>query len=236
MAPSNIVLGITAITPGPTDAPEPPATPVVDAATDVNQDQKVNKTDLLLVVTALGENPLANPNFDVNADGAVNIADVLLVIEDLDDPVAAAAPSFGETVTSLDPAFLTAQIDILRAESDGSLKYEHAIAFFQGLLASIRPTETQLLANYPNPFNPETWIPYQLATNSDVRITIYNAQGSVVRVLTLGHQPAGFYTGRSRAAYWDGRNTLEERVASGVYFYQLETDTMSSMRKMVILK
>ena len=236
VAPSNIVLGITTTTPDPTDPTETPATPVVDAATDVNQDQKVNKTDLLLVVTALGENPPANPNFDVNADGAVNIADVLLVIEDLDDPVAAAAPSLGGTMVSFDPAFLTAQIDLLRAESDGSLKYAHAIAFFQGLLASIRPTETQLLANYPNPFNPETWIPYQLAMESDVRITIYNAQGSVVRVLVLGHQPVGFYTGRSRAAYWDGRNTLGEQVASGVYFYQLETDTMSSTRKMVILK
>ena len=225
VAPSNIVLGITATTPVPTDAPEPSTTPAVDAATDVNQDQKVNKTDLLLVVTALGEKPPTNPNFDVNADGAVNIADVLLVIEALDDPVAAAAPSLGETITSLDPAFLTIQIDILRAESDGSMKYEHAIAFFQGLLASIRPTETQLLANYPNPFNPETWIPYQLTTESDVRITIYNVRGSVVRVLVLGHQPAGFYMSRSRAAYWDGRNAFGEPVASGLYFYTLSTES-----------
>ena len=161
VAPSNIVLGITTTTPGPTDAPEPPATSAVDAA-DVNQDQKVNKTDLLLVVTALGENPPANPNFDVNADGSINVANVLLVIEALDDPVAAAAPTLGGTVTSLDPVLLTAQIDLLRAESDGSLKYEHAIAFFQGLLSSLRPTETRLLASYPNPFNPETWIPYHL--------------------------------------------------------------------------
>ena len=236
VAPSNIVLGITATTPVPTDAPEPSTTPAVDAATDVNKDQKVNKTDLLLVVTALGENPPTNPNFDVNADGAVNIADVLLVIEALDDPVAAAAPSLGETITPLDPAFLTIQIDILRAESDGSLKYEHAIAFFQGLLASIRPTETQLLANYPNPFNPETWIPYQLTTESDVRITIYNVRGSVVRVLVLGHQPAGFYMSRSRAAYWDGRNALGEQVASGVYFYTLTASDFTATRRMLVRK
>ena len=153
--------------------------------------------------------------------------------------MAAAAPSFGETVTSLDPRQLTTHLDFLRAESDGSLKYEQAIAFFQAFLASIRPSETQLLANYPNPFNPETWIPYQLATGSDVHIPIYNAQGSVVRVLALGHQSAGYYTSRSRAAYWDGRNALGERVASGVYFYQLQTDTvsaLSALRKMVILK
>ncbi|MCY4568329.1 MAG: dockerin type I domain-containing protein [Candidatus Poribacteria bacterium] len=235
-SPSNIVLGISATTPGPTDASEPPVTPVVDTATDVNQDQKVNKTDLLLVVTALGESPPANPNFDVNADGTVNIADVLLVIEALDDPVAAAAPTLGETVTSLDPAFLTMQIDILRAESDGSMRYEHAIAFFQSLLASIRPTETQLLANYPNPFNPETWIPYQLAKPAEVTLRIYAANGALVRTLTLGHQPVGVYHSRSRAAYWDGRNALGEKVASGIYFYTLSADDFTATRKMLIMK
>jgi len=236
VSPSNIVLGITATTPGPTDAPEPPATPIVDTTADVNKDQKVNKTDLLLVVTALGENPPANPNVDVNADGAVNIADVLLVIEALDDPIAAAAPSLGEIGISLDPALLTAQIDILRAESDGSIKYENAIVFFQGLLASIRPTETRLLANYPNPFNPETWIPYHLANPSNVRITIYNIRGSIVRRLDLGHQCEGYYTSQNRAAYWDGRNTLGEPVASGVYFYTLKAGNFTATRKMLIRK
>ena len=236
VSPSGIALGIPATVPVPPDTPVPPETPVVDAAADVNRDKKVNKTDLLLVVTALGETPPANPNFDVNADGTVNIADVLLVIETLDDPVAAAAPSFGEIGTALDPTRLTTQLDILRAESDGSMKYTQAIAFFQGLLASLRPTETQLLANYPNPFNPETWIPYQLAQDSEVRISIYDVRGSVVRVLTLGHQSAGYYTNRSRAAYWDGRNTFGERAASDVYFYQLQAGNVSSLRKMTILK
>ena len=99
-----------------------------------------------------------------------------------------------------------------------------------------RPEKTQLLANYPNPFNPETWIPYELATDTTVKITIYNTQGVVIRTLELGHQSAGYYTGRDRAAYWDGRNALGEQVASGIYFYQFETDEISSMRKMVILK
>ena len=98
------------------------------------------------------------------------------------------------------------------------------------------PEQTGLLANYPNPFNPETWIPYQLAKPSDVRITIYDTRGVVVRKLELGHQPPGFYTDRSRAAYWDGRNALGERVASGLYFYQLEADNVSLTRKMLILK
>ena len=96
--------------------------------------------------------------------------------------------------------------------------------------------QTQLLANYPNPFNPETWIPYQLANPSEVRITIYDTRGTVVRHLELGHQREGYYTGQSLAAYWDGRNTVGERVASGVYFYQLQADNLSLLRKMLILK
>ena len=98
------------------------------------------------------------------------------------------------------------------------------------------PDTTGLLANYPNPFNPETWIPYQLATHTDVLILIYDARGILVRRLELGHQPAGTYTSKSRAAYWDGRNTLGERVASGVYFYVLTAGDFSATRKMLILK
>ena len=96
--------------------------------------------------------------------------------------------------------------------------------------------QTSLLANYPNPFNPETWIPYHLANDTDVEIHIYDTRGSLVRRLELGHQRAGIYTGRGRAAYWDGRNDVGERVASGIYFYQLKADNVSLLRKMVILK
>ncbi len=98
------------------------------------------------------------------------------------------------------------------------------------------PSETTLSANYPNPFNPETWIPYQLSNTSDVKITIYDMRGSVVRRLELGHQREGYYTSRSRAAYWDGKNNVGERVASGIYFYQLQAGNISLLRKMVILQ
>ena len=98
------------------------------------------------------------------------------------------------------------------------------------------PAETALLHNYPNPFNPETWIPYQLAHAADVTLTIYDAKGVLVRQLDLGYQQAGYYTDRTRAAYWDGRNQLGESVGSGIYFYQLRTDDYSTTRKMVILK
>ena len=134
------------------------------------------------------------------------------------------------------PDVLEAQLERLLAESDGSAKYLNAITQLETLLAEPRPDETALLANYPNPFNPETWIPYHLANPSEVQITIYDTRGSVVRRLELGHQLEGYYTNRSRAAYWDGRNDLGERVASGIYFYRLQADNQSLLRKLVILK
>lgn len=109
------------------------------------------------------------------------------------------------------------------------------VAVLEQLLAALTPEETVLLANYPNPFNPETWIPYQLAQDADVQISIYDINGALVRQLDLGYQQSGYYTNRSRAAYWDGRNEFGERVAAGIYFHQLQADSMSLLRKMVIL-
>ena len=93
-----------------------------------------------------------------------------------------------------------------------------------------------LLPNYPNPFNPETWIPYQLAAASSVRIHIYDSMGQQVRTLDIGRQPAGTYHTRNRAAYWDGRNEQGERVATGVYFYRLETEDLTATKRLVIVK
>ena len=98
------------------------------------------------------------------------------------------------------------------------------------------PAETQLLVNYPNPFNPETWIPYRLAEDAFVTLTIYDQTGQVVRTLDVGHQIASVYENRSRAIYWDGRNQVGEQVASGVYFYHLSAGDYSATRKMLILK
>ena len=208
----------------------------VDQPADINEDGRVNVTDLLLVVTALSENAVPHPRADVNGDGSVNVADLLLVVENLDDPVNAAAPTSTDIVTSLNPAMLAGQLNILHAESDGSRKYRKAIAFLQSLLAVTRPDETQLLANYPNPFNPETWIPYQLSEPAEVALHIYAVDGKLIRTLVLGHQPAGVYQSRSRAAYWDGRNAQGEPVASGVYFYTLKAGDFSATRKMLIRK
>ena len=99
-----------------------------------------------------------------------------------------------------------------------------------------KPNQNLLLQNYPNPFNPETWIPYQLSEDSPVSISIYDTTGKLVRTLSLGYQSAGFYNSREYAAYWDGRNVLGERVASGIYFYQLTTPSFQQTRRLVILK
>ena len=98
------------------------------------------------------------------------------------------------------------------------------------------PTKTALLMNYPNPFNPETWIPYQLARDAAVTLAIYDTKGTLVRRLEMGYQPAGFYTERGKAAYWDGRNNSGETVASGIYFYQLRTSDFRQLRRMLIVK
>ena len=117
-----------------------------------------------------------------------------------------------------------------------SPEYLRGIFVLEQWLAGLAPKETMLLANYPNPFNPETWIPYHLANAVDVTISIFDVNGTLIRQLDMGHQTAGYYTARSRAAYWDGRNEFGEQVATGVYFYQLRTDNDTFLRKMVILK
>ena len=222
---------------------------------DVNQDGKVNEADVFLITaTITDESPDVNGDgkvdaddetaADANKDGTVNTDDLLLVFENFDRPVNLAAPLLSAESVELDWRLLEridadrlrVQLEILRTENDGSLKYRQAIAFLQAVLVALHPNQTLLLANYPNPFNPETWIPYQLAQGSRVRITIYDTRGAIVRRLELGYRAEGYYRVRGRAAHWDGRNTVGERVASGLYFYQLETDDVSLLRKMVILK
>ena len=138
--------------------------------------------------------------------------------------------------TGLDPTMIQTWIAQAQLENDGSLAFRQGIANLQQLLALLFPKQTALLANYPNPFNPETWIPYQLAHASDVQIGIYAINGTLVRTLDLGHQGAGIYQQRTRAAYWDGRNQLGEPVASGVYFYRLTAGDFTATRKMLIRK
>ena len=204
-----------------------------NAKYDVNGDGKVDNVDASLVASGLDT---GNAKYDVDGDGTVNFLDLLLIFDNRDDDAAGAPTVVGMKLSAIQIDVIEEQIDLLIATNDRSPAALRTLVYMQQLLATARPEKTQLFANYPNPFNPETWIPYELATDTHVKITIYNTQGVVIRTLQFGHQSAGYYTDRDRAAYWDGRNALGEQVASGLYFYQLETDEMSSMRKMVILK
>ena len=127
---------------------------------------------------------------------------------------------------------------------DGTLTFTvgaDAIAGYNGPALTVQVTVTAskefaLAANFPNPFNPETWIPYRLAEDAFVTLTIYEQTGQAVRTLDVGHQTAAVYESRSKAIYWDGKNQVGETVASGVYFYHLSAGDFSATRKMVILK
>ena len=209
---------------------------------DVNEDGSVDATDTALVTAALGQSgaDIVNERTDVNWDDTVDADDVTLVTHHISSGAPSIIGAFSlldkKTLEKLDPIVLQRQLDILRTESDGSSRYLRAIAMVESVLAAIRPNKTQLLANYPNPSNPETWIPYQLAKAADVSLTIYDVRGVVVRKLALGHQRAGFYYSRSRAAYWDGKNAIGESVASGIYFYMFKAGEYAAMRKMLIRK
>ena len=199
---------------------------------DVNRDGVISILDLILVAQQLGRRVPAGSPVDINGDGVVSILDLIRVAQGIAG--SPAAPAAG--AKSVDAAMIEAWIAHARLEDDGSVAFKQGIENLQNLLASLIPEETALLRNYPNPFNPETWIPYRLAEDAFVTLTIYDGAGQVVRTLDVGHQIAAVYENRSKAIYWDGRNGLGEQVASGVYFYHLSAGVYSATRKMAILK
>ena len=207
---------------------------VPQLVTDVNGDGVVDMADLAIVEQAMGK-PVENSRADVNADGVVDSEDFALVAANLGEGEAV-APSQAALPAGLTLEKVEWALNLLHAENTGSPAFRRGIAKLEGFLEILIPDKTLLLANYPNPFNPETWIPYQLANPAEVTGTIYAANGAVVRTLDLGHRRAGSYASRSRAAYWDGRNAQGEPVASGVYFYTLQAGDFSATRKMVIRK
>ncbi len=213
------------------------------ASGDVNRDGRVSILDLILVAQQLRKRVSAGSPVDLNRDGAVNILDLILAAQALDNATASAAPValnpdlIGAVETEgIDPTMIEAWIAQARMEDDGSLAFKQGIENLERLLASLVPEQTALLRNYPNPFNPETWIPYQLAESAAVTLTIYDINGQLVRRLAVGHQAAGMYRSRIRAVYWDGRNQFGESVASGLYFYALTAGDFTATRKMLILK
>ena len=205
---------------------------------DVNADGQVSILDLILVAQRLGETVSANSEVDVNADGIISILDLILVAQHMGESTSSAAPSLlaVDDIQGLDPAMIQTWIERAQVEDDGSIAFREGIAYLQSLLALLIPEETALLPNYPNPFNPETWIPYQLSEAADVTLRIYAVNGKLVRTLALGQTLAGIYQSRSRAVYWDGRNNVGESVASGIYFYTLTAGDFTATRKLLIRK
>ena len=205
-------------------------------AEDVNEDGVVNIADLTFVASNFGKTG-ANPA-DVNDDGVVNIVDLALVAAAIGNGDGTAAPGIWYRDREVAPtrADVAAWLQEARKVNLADSTFQRGILMLESLLKALTPKATALLANYPNPFNPETWIPYQLATPADVSISIYTTDGKLIRQLDLGHQPVGMYHQRSHAAYWDGKNALGESVASGVYFYTFSAGKFSATRKMLIRK
>ena len=208
---------------------------------DANLDGQVNVLDLILVAGSLGEEPPSNPQADTNKDGVVNLLDLVFVAENLSEN--AAAPSQMDRIKSIprtSAEILAAQraLKELESISNKSQGVQLAIQLLRHYLslAELNVEETKLLRNYPNPFNPETWIPYQLSESADVTVKIYDVSGHLVRTIDVGHKPMGYYLTRERAVYWGGRNENGERISSGVYFYTLTAGDYTETRRMVIVK
>ncbi len=200
---------------------------------DVNADGSVNIQDLVLVAANFGET--GENVADVNGDGVVNIIDLTLVAGALGQT--AGAPSVPASALALLTASEVEQwLQSAQQVNLTDATFQRGIHFLEQLLAALVPKETALLPNYPNPFNPETWIPYHLAEPAEVTVAIHTTDGKLVRTLALGNQRAGIYQSRSRAAYWDGRNTQSEPVASGIYFYTLTAGDFTATKKMLIRK
>jgi hypothetical protein len=139
-------------------------------------------------------------------------------------------------------AFVTVEFEPSSQSTASQLKISH-IRLNRNLLPSVVtdsdiqvPPRTALLQNFPNPFNPETWIPFVLAEPASVTIQIYDIKGQLVKTINLGHQYPGIYISKDRAAYWDGRNEKGEKTASGIYFYTIKSGEFTATRRMVLMK
>ena len=203
-------------------------------AADVNGDGAVDIADLVIVAMNFGK--MGINTSDVNGDGIVDIADLLIVASALD--IVRAGPLSKRRNLDITPTRNEIQNWLTQAQEldTSDVGMQRGIQFLEQLLLALAPEKTILLPNYPNPFNPETWIPYQLSESSDVTIEIYSADGQLIRRLDIGKQSAGLYQNKGAAVYWDGKNGTGEPVASGVYYCTLTAGQYSATRKMLIRK
>ena len=233
------------------------ATPISIANADVNRDDVVNAADAILIIEHLKEkSERFDSRLDVNGDRTIDLADIFIIVDilygQLCELVKNAAPShsvynairevpihIGQSTTKnveIPQETIQEWLDLVREIDDGSLTIKYYIAILENLSRVVVPPKTILFSNYPNPFNPETWIPYYLAKGTKVSVTIYDATGALIRQLDVGYQKAGDYRARNLAVYWDGRSETGEHVASGIYFYTLTAGDFTATRKMLIRK
>ncbi len=216
--------------------------PGINISADVNDDGTIDLSDLVAVAGAIdaAENAakLSGDDIEVVLEALVEQVNVL---EGIGQAPAHSRTSqhallSGVAYRNVDAAFKAAKH--LATDDIHLGKWMPTLKELRNLLTEMQeiPDTTALLPNYPNPFNPETWIPYYLSKDADVILTIHNIRGVLVRTLTLGHQVAGVYKSRGRAAYWDGKNQIGEPVASGVYFYTLTAGEFTATRKLLITK
>jgi hypothetical protein len=180
---------------------------------------------------------------DANGDGVVDARDILPIGVNWHRTHAVSAPGVLDPAALMDYShYIPIYKEILEFLESGP-QTEPELRMQEMLRKVIYTTEdcyipekTAALQNYPNPFNPETWIPYQLAEDSEVEIWIFNVAGELVRKLELGYRPAGVYLTQHKAARWDGRNSSDEEVSSGLYFYRVQAGNYTKVQKMTLAK
>ena len=208
---------------------------VFDVAYDINLDFVVDIQDLVLVAQDFGATHAQSIRTDLNRDARVNILDLAVVAAHFGENIgASAAPA--RLPGTAHASSISAWLRELRAVRDGSPTHARAVVVLEQLLSIVAPERTALLPAYPNPFNPETWVPFDLRDEAQVTVSIYDARGLRVRRLDLGSLPPGTYQTRDRAAYWDGTAETGEAIASGVYFVELTAGDYRNVRRIVMMK
>ncbi len=218
---------------------------------DVNVDGVINIIDILIIVAHFDDSPTSNSRFDINRDGKIDLEDIISVIKRIEDNQNADAPTITKhdlptskikltdntILSEIEIALLLSFYEKIEELSDDTTQIKIVKRFLDKLLMPVKvPMKTKLHANYPNPFNPDTWIPYQLAEDSNLTIRIYDSSGKTVRTFHIGLQKSGYYITRDKATYWNGLNEAGEKVASGVYYYELTTPKFRQSRKLVVIK